>query len=359
MTKPAKKNNDKLLELLAESAPIGKGGTPKSVIKPFPKEITQYFSSQKTKVPTIEEITIEELFNIAAIDIQRGTAKRLGKNRKYLTNDVSYVMETGRMFTAVQYPDGSKDLVDGNTRAMNYYNEIIRCIETGEPPRFEIPATVTLVTHKQNSKEEAMILYLTFDNVNASEKSIDKMEGVKDVLGIKFEKEYMDKVNYKTGLDVASSKMTGVYIEKIPNLEYGLMKEFKPELEYLDEHSNFENSPVGGDDIAVLAAMLRKFRCSHVMKQKIITLANKVFSPDGSGIIIMPNGGKNAAAMLRDEYYNSKATRRFPRRSCSRSALMGFWVHYLNESDNDKILPRATNKNDNMLQDIGNDFLGS
>lgn len=350
---------DKLLKILEESAPIGKAGTPRAVIKPFPKEITQFLSSEKTKVPEIKEITIQELFNISPITIQRGTETRLKKNRKYLSDDVAYCMETGRMFTAVRYPDGSKEIIDGNTRVANYQNELMRCIETGKPPRFEIPATVVLTTHEQNSVEEAMILYLTFDNASASEKPQEKMQGVKDVLGIAFKKDYLEKVNYKTGLKLAASKIPGCNIETIPNEEYGLMKEFRDELEYMDEHSEFDDSPIGGDDIAVLAGMMRKYRKSPIMLEKIMTLANKVFSPNSSGCIVMPNGGKNAASFLRDEYYNTKKHQRFGHRSAYRPELMGFWVHYLNESEGDKIIPRATNKSDGILTDIGNDFLRS
>jgi len=359
MTKATQKDITKLLKTLEASGPIGKDGTAKSVVKPFPQEIAQFLSSEKTKVPTVEEITLEELFNIAAINIQRDVTKRLGKNRKYLSNDITYCMETGRMFTAVRYPDGTMNLVDGNTRVAAYYNELIRCIETGKPPRFQIPATVVLTIHEQNSVEEGMLLYLTLDNGAASEKPLEKMQGVKDVLGIEFKKDYLDKVNFKTGLKVAASKIPGINIETIPNEEFGLMKEFREELEYMDNHSKFDDSPIGGDDIAVLAAMFRKFRHSRVMKEKIMELANKVFSPNSNGCVVMPNGGKNAAMMLRDEYYCAKKHQRFGHRSAYRAELMGFWVHYLAESEDDKIMPRATSKSDDILKRIGNDFLSS
>jgi hypothetical protein len=366
MTKAAKKKTatqkkdvEALLKQLADSAPIGKDGTPKAVIKPFTKDITQYLSARETKVPEVVEVTIQELFNIAPVAIQRDVHLRKAKNRKYLSDNINYCVETGRMFSPVRYTDGSLELADGNTRVANYYDELVRCVETGEPPRFEIPATVTLVIHDQDSKEDAHMLYLSYDNAAASEKTIERMSGVKDVLGVKFKKPYLDKVNYKQGLKVVSGKIPGITIEKIPNEEYGLLKEFLPELEYLDKYSNFDSKPVGGDDIAIIAGLLRKFRHSPSMKRQIITLANKVFSPKGEGVIVLPNGGRNAVSYLRDEYYNSKPQRRFPHRSSKRSQLLGFWVHYLEESENDKILTSATKKSDDTLQGIGNAFLKS
>lgn len=355
---PLNKNaQEELLNVLSEFAPIGKNGEPKSITKPFPKEITSLLSSQKTKLPEMKEITLQELFNINPIGIQREIKKRLLKNRKYLSDNTAYCMETGRMFQASRLPNGKLDLIDGNTRVGNYYNELERCVEESVPPRFDIPATVTLLIHEQDSVEDAHMLYLTLDNSKASENSKEKVSGAKDLLDIEFKQPYLEKISIN-GLKDISKKIPGCNIEEIPNPEYGIMKEFLPELKLMDKQTKFDNR-VDGMTIAVIVGLLRKFRCSTKTQNEIIDFANKILSPTSDGVIQMPNGERNAVAYIRDEYFQSPSARRFKHHSSTKMALVGFWVHYWGESTDDKMLPSATRKTDEQLKTIGNNFFRS
>ena len=350
--------NERLIKELHAGAPLGKKGKIKKVIKPFSKEITQYLSGRPTKVPEIKEITIQELFNIPTISIQREVIDRLAKNRKYLADPTHFCMETGRVFTAARYPDGSMDIIDGNTRIYNYYMELLRCIEKGETPRFEIPATVTLVIHDVESKEEGKLLYNTFDNKNAVETPLDKMKGAKDELELNFKKPYVSRVNFKQGLKIFASNIPGVNIEHIPTEEYGLLKEFTPELEFMDEHSDFD-SYANGDDIATIAGMLRKVRGVPSMQNRIIKFANYVFSASGEGVIANPNGSKNAVWFLRDEYTKKKHERRFGHRSSKRYEVLGMWAQYFDDWQDGKDLYSATKLSDELLKQKAKAFLTS
>jgi hypothetical protein len=353
-----KKNADKLLKTLKANGPVGKRGKVQEVIKPWPTEITELLSSQATKVPTIQEITLPELFNIRTIAIQRDVKRRLKKNFKYLTDDVKYCAETGRIFSAVRLPNGELWLIDGNTRRQNYYEELLYCIDKGVPPRIDIPATVTLIVHETDNDEDAIMIYQTYDNANAVETSIDKMSGAVDMLEFNFKNPLLQRANWKTGL-VRIAKDMGNPVGNIPNEEYCAAVEFTPELEYFDEHATFTGKPVGGDDVALVLGFLRKNRHSDREKKFIMDFFNKVWSSDGEGSIVEKNGGKNAIAHLRNEYFTTKPNQRFPHRSSKRPALGGYLIYHYELSYNDEILSSACRKSEAQLKQDYKDYFKS
>ena len=340
-------NTQNLLNIIEAHAPIGKNGVAKSgTPAPLPDEIRQLLSSQKVVIPEIKEVTIEELFNIPAILCQRDTNKRINKNRKYLADGEHYKMETGRMFVAVRLPNGTMRLIDGNTRVANYHNEFIYCAKKSVPPRFAIPSSVVLTIYDQDTMEDAYSLYNTFDNSNAAENSTEKASGARDMLDINFKNGFLNK-NCVNTLKVLANK-SQIHLEKSPTEEFGVIKEFKPELEYIDAHSKFDAAKIDGAIVGNIVGILHKNRFAQGAKKDIMDFFNCVFSPTGEGAIQTPNGEKNAVMHMREEFYLSVKNRRFTHRSSAKTAFFGWFVYYLEQSKGDKIIPKVKLSDDKL-----------
>ena len=351
---------DTLLEVLRTTKPVGKNGVSKSILPPWPAEINDLLSTEATKVPKIEEVTIQELFNINTVSIQRRVDKARKKaNLKYLKDNASYCPETGRMFAAVELSDGSRWLIDGNTRVANYYDELRYAVKTGDCPRFDIPATVTLLIHYVDNLDDGIQLYYTYDNQNAVERAGHKMTGAIESLPTNFKNKALLKGNYRQGLKVIADTIPGISIKKIPSVEYGIIKEYLPELQYIDKNATFSDKPMGGDDIAIVAGMLRKNRASKREQQNIIDFENCVASQDGEGSIIDEEGRKNGIAHLHNEYFATKPNRRFPHRSSNRKQLLGLHLFYYDAWCEGKMLKNACGLSDDRLMQKANKFLES
>jgi hypothetical protein len=120
------------------------------------------------------EMTLKEFVEMPCIEVQRAVEHRSKRVAKLLKK--KWYITHGEV-AAVQYPDGSRERINGNTRASLWAD-----------PNYdgEKPSHVNLTIYPVRDKEEAKELYYTFDSQEAVEKTRDKLTGYFRALNLVF-----------------------------------------------------------------------------------------------------------------------------------------------------------------------------
>ena len=141
---------------------------------PLPGQPDNFFNNENPGVSN-ETVTLEEFSSYEAISCQRDVeirAQRLGKILK------KRWLKTHGIADVVEYPDGRRERINGNTRAY-LWNQ----------PSYKgpIPSHMRLTVYSVKNDEEAKALYYTIDSSDAVEKNKDKITGYYRQLGLVFD----------------------------------------------------------------------------------------------------------------------------------------------------------------------------
>lgn len=196
-----------------------------------------------------EVIKVEDFIKLPEIHCQRDTDLRVKRAAKLLTNNP---LITQAEVKIAQYPDGSRVVLDGNTRAA--------CWRDGLAP-VNFPMLFATIYHVQN-KTEAQKLYESVDSTDAVESTTNKMQGAL-------------KAVYGKGAVVSSKIKIGRFVR---GLQHAVMfvkddntnsnVRFKRDIESLSRYINYYH-----DEILFLDRFFATYNLTQTISQSQITLA--------------------------------------------------------------------------------------
>ena len=125
---------------------------------------------------TKEVLPTSDLFKISPIFCQRNHVLRAKKVAKEIAKNP--FLGTGLEVALVEYPNGNREIANGNTRLYIWEN----FDEFG----VDIPSHLLVTTYKVTNKEEAKRIYDSFDSMTATENSKHKIQGKYRQLGLNF-----------------------------------------------------------------------------------------------------------------------------------------------------------------------------
>lgn len=302
----------------------------------------------KTGSVTVEKNVLLETANAIPQFSEQRTIDdaRLKKVYSYLKCD-TYCSLSARTIIVAQYPDGSREIVDGNTRRELWHNERVKANETGIPSKIDIPKDVNLIIYHVKDHDEAVLLYFTFDNKNAHETVPDKIGGAMESLGIEFENPLLTLRKWK--------RMVQEIVRWIPeSIDVGASEErayiefFEPELKQIDAAIEF-NQALGNEVVGIMTGMLYVSRNNKARCRRILQFFNHVGCKTGD---YAANGKKNAVTFMISEYDKANIGRRYHFKSTHRNQMFGLWTYYFNDWEKEVLRSQKCPLNDKSLAAI-------
>ena len=116
-----------------------------------------------------KQLSIQEFLNIPPVKSQRSVESHSGKIKKFLKENSYKQLPTLLDVQIAVFPDGDQQLLNGNTRSYIWSN----------PAKFGVDVPMHVRAHYYNvvDEQDAVNLYLSFDNQKASETGNDKITG--------------------------------------------------------------------------------------------------------------------------------------------------------------------------------------
>jgi len=139
---------------------------------PMAQKPANFFDNENSGI-RLETVTLEEFSEYRAISCQRDVELRANRVKKMLKKKW---LQTHGMGDVVEYPDGSRDRINGNTRVYAWT----------QPYDGPVPSHINVTVYPVKNEEEAKALYYTIDSSDAVEKSRDKITGFYRQLGLQF-----------------------------------------------------------------------------------------------------------------------------------------------------------------------------
>ena len=140
---------------------------------PLEERPDNFFDNENPDVRN-ETVALEEFSGYKAISCQRDVELRAPRVRKMLKKKW---LSTHGMGDVVEYPDGTRERINGNTRVYVW----------NQPYAGPIPSHVSITIYSVKNEEEAKALYYTIDSSDAVEKNKDKITGYYRQLGLVFD----------------------------------------------------------------------------------------------------------------------------------------------------------------------------
>ena len=140
---------------------------------PLSERPENWFDNEKSGV-RLETIKLEEFSGYNAISCQRDVELRAARVKKMLQKKW---LATHGMGDIVEYPDGTRERINGNTR-----------VYVWNQPGYagKIPSHIQVTVYPVKNLEEAKELYYTIDSSDAVEKTKDKITGYYRYLRLQF-----------------------------------------------------------------------------------------------------------------------------------------------------------------------------
>lgn len=123
-----------------------------------------------------EVLNTADLFKLPPIFCQRNHELRASKVAKEIAKNP--FLGTGLEIALVEYPNGNREIANGNTRLYIWEN----FDEFG----VNVPSHLFVTTYKVDNKQEAKRIYDSFDSMTATDNSKHKIQGIYRTLGLNF-----------------------------------------------------------------------------------------------------------------------------------------------------------------------------
>jgi len=143
-------------------------------VKDLPKNL---FNSMDNIAVYNKPMSLKDLCGMSCINIQRDVELHKYKLLQHLVTDDNNLSTMSEIHLA--YIRNTKEylIVNGNTRLSLCRDELIREISENKIRRFKIPEYFNASIHEFDTQEEAEIAYNSYDNRNAVESQMQKLQG--------------------------------------------------------------------------------------------------------------------------------------------------------------------------------------